>query len=182
MDDRGQSASELWLNARAPGFRDLPDRDRHAIFDFAFLWSLFEAQIMEKSARADRIREKVDVWATEGTLDGSLYEEEIAYFRNRYFANGALTDHFPFLNLRPADHLSIVQSVIEGANDCPRDRILCLLMIVWRLRNNLFHGEKWAYQLRGQLDNFTQANNVLMKVLERYGRLQSASDVSKGMM
>ncbi|MEG6992810.1 hypothetical protein V1979_38690, partial [Pseudomonas aeruginosa] len=68
-----------------------------------------------------------------------------------------MTYHFPYLNLRPSDHPGLVQAVIEGANNDPRDRMLGLLMIVWRLRNNLFHGAKWAYQLRDQRENFTHA-------------------------
>lgn len=72
MNEKEQSASEQWLEARAPGFLDLPDPDRRAIFDFAFLWSLFEAQIMANFARADRILERVDVWATDGTLEAGL--------------------------------------------------------------------------------------------------------------
>ena len=59
MNEKEQSASEQWLEARAPGFLDLPDPDRRAIFDFAFLWSLFEAQIMANFARADRIRGRI---------------------------------------------------------------------------------------------------------------------------
>ena len=49
--------------------------------------------------------------------------------------------------------------------------MLALLMIVWRLRNNLFHGAKWAYGLRDQRENFTHANSVLMRLLERHGQL-----------
>jgi hypothetical protein len=165
------SMSEQWLEERAPGFKSLPDADRRVIFDFSFLWSLFEAQIMENFARADRIREKVDAWAADGTLEAAQYDLQLAYFRNRYFAEGALTHHFPYLDLRPADHPALVQAVIEGANDDPRDRMLALLMIVWRLRNNLFHGAKWAYQLRDQRENFTQANSVLMRMLEQHGQL-----------
>lgn len=165
------SMSEQWLEERAPGFKNLPDADRRVIFDFSFLWSLFEAQIMENFARADRIREKVDAWAADGTLEAAQYDLQLAYFRNRYFADGALTHHFPYLDLRPADHPALVQAVIEGANDDPRDRMLALLMIVWRLRNNLFHGAKWAYQLRDQRENFTQANSVLMRMLEQHGQL-----------
>ncbi|MFP4893921.1 hypothetical protein [Paraburkholderia sp. EG304] len=171
MNDKEQSTSELWLEAHAPGFRDLPDPDRHAIFEFAFLWTLFEAQVMDNFARADRIRERADTWAADGTLEAGLYDAELAYFRNRYFADGALTYHFPYLNLRPSDYPDLVQAVLEGANDDPRDKVLCLLLIIWRLRNNLFHGAKWAYQLRDQRENFTQANKVLMRMLERHGRL-----------
>lgn len=171
MDEMVQIASELWLEERAPGFRDFPEADRRAIFDFALLWSLFEAKIMGNFARADRIRAKVDTWAADGTLGTALYHAELTYFRNRYFADGALTDHFPHLDLRTSDHPELVRAVIEGTNDDPRDRMLGLLMIVWRLRNNLFHGAKWGYKLRGQQANFTNANRVLMRILERHCQL-----------
>jgi hypothetical protein len=163
--------SEQWLSEKAPGFKNLPKRDRSAIFDFAFLWSLFEAKIMGGFARADRIREKVDQWAAGGLLEADLYEGELAYFRGRYFADGVLTHHFPHLHLRPTDHPELVRAVIEERNNDPRDRVLALLTIIWRLRNNLFHGAKWAYEIRGQLDNFSHANNVLMRLLERHGQM-----------
>jgi hypothetical protein len=169
MTEDNRSPSEKWLEARAPGFQHLPVSDRQAIFDFAFLWSLFESQVMDNFARADRIRERVDTWSAEGTLAAELYDGELAYFRDRYFTDGALTHHFPYLYLRKSDHPELVQAVIEGKMNDPRDRMLALLMIVWRLRNNLFHGAKWAYELRDQRSNFTHANSVLMHLLERHG-------------
>ncbi|WP_292191891.1 hypothetical protein [Mesorhizobium sp.] len=69
------------MEAHAPGFSDLPEPDRRAIFDFAFLWSLFEAQVMGNFARADRIREKVDAWAAAETLGADLYDAELAYYQ-----------------------------------------------------------------------------------------------------
>jgi hypothetical protein len=54
----------------------------------------------------------------------------------------------------------------------PRGRLL-LYCFGGRLvtRNNLFHGAKWAYGLRDQRENFTHANTVLMRLLERHGQL-----------
>ena len=121
-------------------------------------------------AQANLIRAKVDEWRAAGTLYNDQYDAELAYFRRRYFANGGFTHHFPHLNLRSADYPDLVQAVLDGSNNDPRDRLLVLLMIVWRLRNNLFHGEKWAYQLQ----NFTHANAILMRLLERYGQLLAA--------
>jgi hypothetical protein len=163
--------SAEWLAKRAPGFADLLAEERNAIFEFAFLWSLFEAKVMDERAQADRIRDKIDVWAEVGKLYADQFQGELSYFRDRYFANGELTHHFPFLNLRNGDHPELVQAVIEGTNTDPRDRMLALLMIVWRLRNNLFHGAKWAYGLRGQLENFKHANSVLMRLLDHHGQL-----------
>lgn len=163
--------SMQWLLEKVPGFQVLTEADFTAIFNFTFLWSLFEAQIMGNFARADLICTKVDEWQAAGTLNTDQYGPELAYFKQRYFANGAVTHHFEHLHLRPADQPDIVRSVIDGSNNDPRDRLLTVLLIVWRFRNNLFHGEKWAYQLQGQLTNFTHANAVLMRLLERHGDL-----------
>lgn len=163
--------SMQWLLEKAPGFQDLPEEDRAAIFNFTLLWSLFEARVMDNFACAKRICTKVDEWRDAGTLDANEYGAELAYFKERYYANGAFTDHFLDLNLRAADQPDVVRSVLNGSNTDPRNRLLTVLMIVWRFRNNLFHGAKWAYQLQGQLSNFTHANAVLMRLLERYGQL-----------
>lgn len=160
-----------WLSEKAPGFQALPEQDRDEIFNFTFLWSLFEAQIMGNFARADVICTKIDEWREAGTLDADQYDVELGYFRQRYFTNGDFTHHFAHLHLRPADQPDIVKSVLDGSNNDPRDRLLTVLMIVWRFRNNLFHGAKWAYQLQDQHSNFTHANAVLMRLLEQHGQL-----------
>jgi hypothetical protein len=167
----GYNMSVQWLAARAPGFQALPEEDCAAIFSFTFLWSLFEAQVMDNFARVGLICAKADEWRDAGTLDADQYSIELAYFRNRYFSNGTFTHHFMYLRLRPADQLDLVQSVLDGSNNNPRDQLVTVLMIVWRFRNNLFHGEKWSYQLQGQLENFTHANSVLMRLIERHGQL-----------
>lgn len=160
-----------WLLANAPGFAALPSRDRRAILDFVLVWTLFEAKVMDNRAQVDRICAKVDQWDAAGSLDAEQYAVELAYFRRRYFARGDFTDRFHALNLRPADQPDLVRAVISSLNDEPRDRVLTVLLIVWRFRNNLFHGGKWAYWLRGQRGNFTHACKVLMKVIERHGDL-----------
>ncbi|RML82379.1 hypothetical protein ALQ89_03224 [Pseudomonas amygdali pv. tabaci] len=126
---------------------------------------------MDSFAQAKTMANRVDGWAADKKIYPEVYEEALAYFRKRYSLNGEKTDHFYHLNLRESDYPELVSYVISGETDDPRDSMLCVLMIVWRLRNNLFHGSKWAYQIRGQLDNFTHANAVLMRILERYGRL-----------
>jgi hypothetical protein len=55
--------------------------------------------------------------------------------------------------------------VLEGTNNQSADSVAALLIVVYRLRNNLFHGEKWAYEMKDQRSNFEQANEVLMKAM-----------------
>lgn len=163
--------SDAWLMERIPGYAALPDPDRNAIRSFAFLWSLFEAKLMGRQASARRIAQAVKEWDDAGTLGAELYDGEVAYFRERYFRDGKFTSLFYGLRTRKGDMPALIAAGISGDAEAPRERVLTVLLVIWRLRNNLFHGEKWAYGLQGQFANFTHANAVLMRVLERHADL-----------
>lgn len=160
-----------WLRAKAHGFNHLPNEEVNAISDFALLWALFESRLLNTEGSARAICDVVDSWQKEGSLDAASLDPEIGYFRQRYFANGAFTYHFDHLHLRKNDQEALVRSVIDGSDNDPRDRVAAALIIIFRYRNNLFHGVKWQYKLADQFGNFTAANAVLMKVLDRHGAL-----------
>tara|TARA_R110001606_G_scaffold8255_2_gene36165 strand:+ start:7737 stop:8246 length:510 start_codon:yes stop_codon:yes gene_type:complete len=160
-----------WLRDKAPGFDQLSDDELEAISDFSLLWSLFEARILNFSGSARAICRAVDDWRASGVFDAEVLNEELAGFRQHYFANGDFTHHFDHLHLRDNDFEQVVRAVIDGTDNDPRDRVVAILIIVFRFRNNLFHGVKWQYNLAGQKANFAIANATLVKVLERYGAL-----------
>lgn len=160
-----------WLRVNARGFKNLTDKEVSAISDFLFLWSLFEARVLNNEGSTSTICDAVDAWQNAGILDAQLLDPELTYFRQRYFANGAVTGHFEHLHLRRNDQEELIRAVIDGTRGNPRDRFAAVLIIIFRYRNNLFHGVKWRYDLADQLGNFTTANAALMKVLSRYGKL-----------
>jgi hypothetical protein len=160
-----------WLLARGPGFSQLSGQERNAIIDFALLWSLFEARILNNQGSAKVIRNVVGLWDEAGILQGAAYDAQLAYFRQRYFANGDFTGHFDHLHLRRNDMRPLVRAVISASSDDPVARVTTVLIIILRYRNNLFHGVKWSYELAGQLENFTHANNALMTALDHHGQL-----------
>jgi len=160
-----------WLRKRAPGYGALGELEQSAINEFALLWGLFEGQILETRGSANKIIEIVDRWLYQDDLNADAYDDELAYFRKRYFKDGDFTYHFGHLNLRQSDCIPLVRSVIDGSNRNPRDWVAAIFIIIMRYRNNLFHGLKWQYQLAGQLDNFSNANSALKKALEQHGQL-----------
>jgi hypothetical protein len=121
---------------------------------------------MVNNANAKRICDRVREWEHEGALNMQLFEKPLEYFRNRYFSHGEFTYHFNALNFRSADRRPIVERVLSGASHNAGDVMIALLLIVYRLRNNLFHGVKWGDELREQEANFKNANQVLMRALE----------------
>jgi hypothetical protein len=155
-----------WLTDHVPGFNNLSNHERHAIMHFSLLWSLFEANALNGSASAKAISALVRQWGGDGRLDAAAFEEHLAYFKDRYFAEGAFNHRFEKLYLRPNDMPNIVKAVLSGQRVGEADTITALLIIVYRLRNNFFHGRKWAYNLHGQFGNFSHANAVLMHALE----------------
>jgi hypothetical protein len=158
-----------WLCAKAPGFSDLSEKERAAIMHFSLLWSFFEAETLNANASANSILALVRGWASDDRLNIAPFAPSLAYFRNRYFTHGIATEHFGGLNLRRNDSPELVSAVLSGENTNPADCVAVLLIVVFRLRNNLFHGGKWAYGICGQLGNFTNANAALMAALEAHG-------------
>jgi hypothetical protein len=152
-----------WLHKNAPGYSDLSGEELAAIAEFSLLWSLFEANVLNAEGNSAAITRVVTKWSDEGRIPAYAFRKELAYFQNRYLAKGEFTHHFESLNLRPADQL--VKKVLKGEADSSLDVTLAVLIIAFRFRNNLFHGLKWAYQIRNQRDNFFHANSALMQAI-----------------
>jgi hypothetical protein len=81
---------------------------------------------------------------------------------------GDLTSAFHGLHLRSNDHPELVEKVVRRQSLDDVEILSALLIMVFRLRNNLFHGVKWSYGIRGQLENFRNANQLLMAVMEMH--------------
>jgi hypothetical protein len=158
-----------WLEKNVLGFSLLSGQEREAIKDFSLLWSLYEGTILNASGSAKAIIHAVDSLKASGRLTVEVLRGAIDYFVERYF-DGDLTYAFHELRLRSNDHRALVEKVLKGQSTDDSEIASAILIIVFRLRNNLFHGVKWSYGIRGQLENFHNANNVLMSVIEMHQR------------
>ncbi len=155
-----------WLEEYAPGFQALSKTERRAITEFLFLWSLFEAKVLNEHGSANVIAASSARWARNGQLTAETFGQELAYFRDRYVADGQFSYHFDHLHLRVNDAAGLVRRVLNGEDGAPGNIAAAVLIIVYRFRNNLFHGLKWSYQLEGQLENFMHANKALKRAIE----------------
>lgn len=152
-----------WLRHTVPGFDDLSEDERAAIRDFSMLWSLFEGTVLGASGNADALIAMVDGLQDRGAVDVGPLAPAIAHFCGRYYANGAFTPAFDeHLHFKRRDHRPVAEAFVSGATNDPSEILKGLLIVVYRLRNNLFHGIKWTYKIQGQLENFRHANAALM--------------------
>ena len=155
-----------WMNAHILGFADLSPEDRQTIEEFSLLWAFFEAHVFKGWASADGISTAIEGHVAKARLDVRPFEASLEHFRNRYITTGAVNHRFEALNFRGNDQRGRVEAVLCEQADDSAEIIIALLIIVYRLRCNLFHGEKWAYGIQGQRDNFLQAMEILMSALD----------------
>ena len=156
-----------WVERYVPGFRDLPQEDRQAIYDFALLWSLFEGRALQSEASVRMVLSVVHERASQGRVNLGSFGPSLKYMRERYLQNGEPTADYRELRLRKNDNPFLVEAVLSGKNENPADVVAAVLIVVYRLRNNLFHGMKWEHDLRGERPNFENANSALMAAIEQ---------------
>lgn len=155
-----------WLSNRVPGFTNLSSEERDAIVDFSFLWSLFEGKVMDGRCDVPRIRNYVLGLEQQGRLQIIDSEPYMGYLKNRYYTDGEVTDYFRGLHLERSGNPKEVLEALSNEEVSIEVKVMGCLIIIYRLRNNLFHGEKWQYDLQGQKNNFLDENRYLKCLMD----------------
>jgi hypothetical protein len=92
----------------------------------------------------------------------------MTHCRGRYYDRVDFTPEFHALHFRKRDQRGVAEAFVSNSATDQANIIAGLLIIIFRLRNNLFHGTKWSYGIVGQFDNFRHANPTLMEFMELY--------------
>lgn len=149
-----------WINNKYG--TNLDSADLEEIKNFTLLWNIFEGTIFQNSFSINRL----DTEIQNRNLDFHRFQDIFTYFQRRYVVQGQFTDRFQYLNLRANDRLNLVQQVLLGVNQNENDKLLVIGIIIYRFRNNLFHGLKDFRNLTEQVENFQNANRYLQIILE----------------
>ena len=155
-----------WLRRKVPEFSQLEENERAAIYDFSFLWSLFEGSVLNCQCNVPNIRRFAEQTESKIRLNDVDFAPFVSYLQNRYYLNGNPTEHYRHLHVERSGSPEEVVEMLSNENCTEKVKLIGCLVVVFRLRNNLFHGEKWKYQLQGQLDNFQRANNFLRNLMD----------------
>lgn len=128
--------------------------------NFMILWNLFEARLFKHDFR----KYKSNIQNIH--LASDLIDTTLQYLQNRYITNGSTNEQFKRLRLRSNNDSPSIQRVLLGLTNNSNDTIKTIITIIYRYRNNLFHGEKTIASLPRQKDNFVHANKFLIACLE----------------
>lgn len=149
-----------WLNSYFDNKDEIIKEEIEKVLYFSLMWNTFETLACDKFARIPTIERKVNDIHSLKKLIYQDFAPYLTYFSERYFVNGDFNQRFENLRV-PDDRKELVKGVLSGELTDINNIVLALLIIVYRLRNNLFHGEKSVYKLRYQDENFSVANQLL---------------------
>ena len=158
------------LEKYAPGFDQLSEEERQAIYLFSMLWTVFEGQVLDSNASAKKIMEKTRELEKGGELKEQWFKDTLDYFTDRYIDKntGEIFNKFASLNFRQNDDEAFVISALKKKTSIYSDQLAACLIIVLRFRNNLFHGLKWANEMKGQKDNFDHSIQLMKSCINRF--------------
>lgn len=143
----------------------IDEASQTAIVNFSLMWNVFEGQFCNNSvsvAKLDSIAEEV----ANGNFPAPAIEQIFNFYRNRFIEDGTTNWRFDSLNFRANDRKEFVREVVLNRNRDTKDVILASLIIVYRIRNNLFHGIKAFNLLHDQAENLNSASAFLSLVME----------------
>ena len=151
-----------WLN-KTYG-TNFNDEDLKNIRDFSLIWNVFENKICENSFSISRFEQKI----LNKNINSNLFQGHLSYFKNRYVQDDNFTPRFTHLNFRERDRKDLVEKILLGTDTDSNNTILALMIIIYRYRNNLFHGIKNMHQIDQQKQNFEVANNFLKILIDNF--------------
>lgn len=150
---------------------DLPSYpgDLTHILDFTLLWNIFERDVCGN----DYSLKKAFAHISASCLDPTLFSSHLDFFQRRYerrkdivHLKGELLSSIRKPSKDDECGIKLLHEVLFGEHH-PENLVKALIFVCYRIRNNLFHGEKRHSDLSAQRDLFNTVNSVLQLYLDR---------------
>jgi hypothetical protein len=157
-----------WLKKNAIGGVDLSAEASASVASFTTMWNLFEGVLCDNHATVSEF-ERIAQDLGRGPMDLRSTDELdlcLSFWTFRYRTPEGFSNRFAGLSFRRNDRREHVEQVLLGELQTPQEKVLALLIIVYRLRNNLFHGLKTIATLNDQIPNLEMACRCLAAVFE----------------
>jgi hypothetical protein len=134
--------------------------------DFTLLWMIYEGRLYDSNYKSFRMIELVN----SGVIRLSNLDEYWTYFKERYMTSSAVLnttfDQLAFSEQSKNDKNRLMV-ILTNRTPTDKERTIAILLIVARLRNNLFHGIKQVASLNLQSENLEMATKALGEMLRR---------------
>jgi hypothetical protein len=132
--------------------------------DFTLLWMFYEGSVFGTHYESAKMKDLV----VRGELSLRDLDSHWDYFRRRYLSSPRIfSAQFDQLTISPqsAKDRAHLEQLLNEPTPTDAERTIAVLLIVFRLRNNLFHGIKRVGSLNEEREVLSRANQVLEDVL-----------------
>jgi hypothetical protein len=171
QDESPQFDAASWLGGSVVGGHQLRPEAVAAVSNFTLMWNMFEGLLCPRGANAvalERVAQQIaQHYASIGERDG--VQPYLTFWTFRYRTSDGFNERFEGLHFRRPDRRELVEAVLRGEAGAPEDQVLAVLLVVFRIRNNLFHGLKTIAMLNDQVANLNMAARALAHVMESSG-------------
>jgi len=137
-----------------------------SVLRFTLAFSYAEHKIMGGWASTRESRNYAETLLSEKDFKFDLFEN---YFLNRYTKENGFEQKFCILCNNDNQSYDQINAAFTSNETSNIDRLEALFRVCIRLRNNLFHGEKWSYMLRDQESNLDMATKFIVAALRHSG-------------
>ena len=165
MDDETYNT----IRQHIPNFEKLPDEEKQEISSFTWLWSTFEGKHCDTNAT----QQNLTAFAERNVVSDNMTAEHAIcawnYFKDRYLPSDAEQNYLDHLMGNIPNRGRRIRSAITAGLDndaTTNEKCIALVLIIYRMRNNLFHGTKGQYGFVDQFENFKHANELLRSWIE----------------
>lgn len=160
MAEKVKCQSSKWLERYFEGLTiDIDSSEFQSVKNFPLIWNIYESLFFEKDCSAKKSWERDAIHPTNDCASGTF-----EYFKKRYSEGDGAQERFEALNTK--DHKDEVRNILAAEKPTIEEVNKACRMIVQRLRNNFFHGEKEMRNIASQIELFEYANRYLIGIIE----------------
>lgn len=152
---------------------DITDEKYEEFWNFVILWNLFESRFFERNFKTSDIDEAFK----QVNIPKSAIEAAFLYIKNNYinkmdepnerFSKLGFRNLSKDKNKETQDEI-LVKSILKDSNATLEEKKKAIIIVIYRYRNNFFHGVKDIASLTLQKDRFEFANEFLKAALQAY--------------
>lgn len=157
-----------WIAENTYGGIRLTPKTQEAVSSFTTMWNFFESTLCDNRASVAAFERALRSYRPRDLSQATAQAlaDCLAFWQFRYRTPEGFGERFEGLYFRPADRRAHVEAVFAADIAAPEDQMLALMIIIYRLRNNLFHGLKSLEMLNDQVQNLANATRCLAAILE----------------